>query len=1090
MGTSLADRAIVGLAQAMEGAAALSHDDVAGALEEATGYALTPGDRDAIAALAGAVSGVLDSSSLTSVEPAQLVALVAAIAALVERLGAINESAPRCVVGFLLERYVRQHHRVVAALLALLGVLDRTAAPPSVGTPAGEQSEADSGGVLGFHPERLAMLLDPAAWAEEVYRWRSGFDFESFAARLVALLRAWGFDPALLVNGASRIRVPVICRGTFLRDYGELGLAIEGVPARGADGPGLALALYNLGTLSGAFALGPLEVAVEGGLDALSGFVLELSPGRAPVARFGLDWEDSDAPATLALRLAPTGKAQTDWCRAAGFHLATSGGSLRIALGVDGDRPEIAVRLTVTLEVGVEPSDGFLAAVLGGPRSIELRELTFQWSSLRGFRFAGGSAALRATIPVGLRLGGLTIASVDLAVMTTAAHEIAIGAYPQLAVCIGPVAAVVDGFGAEVIVDPRSLISPSGRRPAQIVVVPPTLVALEIAAGPVTGGGFLLYDRAVGRYAGALHVELASFSLTAIGLLDTQDASGDALSTGYSLLVIICTEFSPIQIGFGFTLNGIGGLLGLHRRVDLEALRSGVRDGALAAVLFPPDPVGSAAQLVRTLTQLFPVASGRFLIAPMVKLGWASFLKLELGILIELPAPVRLALLGRMRIALPDDDHAVVLLNLDSVGVFELASGEVSVDATLYDSQIAGFPVTGDMALRARWKGRPAFALAAGGFHPAFPPPEGFPSLRRLALELASGDNPRLRVEAYLAVTSNTIQFGGRAELSFERGGIAIHGSLSVDALIRRDPFGIQIDVDAAVSVKRGGTSLCAVRFHGQLLGPTPWRITGIARFELLWMRCEVSCSATFGTALPPAPPEPVVLAHRLLAEVNDAANWTALPPPDEGVVSLTAFEASGQLRVHPCGRALTFRERLAPLGVALQIFDGVAIAGPSRFTIVQASISGIETRAEPVPELFALGRFFRLTDDEQLSSPAFESLPCGVALEVGLEGDPDYDRIAADDVEPEMAYELVTIRHRPTPQQVVDLSTPVRAGRRLAGAVLDIAVRERRYVVAARDADAAAHAAAPHSATRIEAHRRLRDLGAASRGFAIHEED
>jgi hypothetical protein len=48
-----------------------------------------------------------------------------------------------------------------------------------------------------------------------------------------------------------------------------------------------------------------------------------------------------------------------------------------------------------------------------------------------------------------------------------------------------------------------------------------------------------------------------------------------------SFVVLISAEFTPIQLGFGFTLVGVGGLLGINRSVAAEALGDAVRTGAL-----------------------------------------------------------------------------------------------------------------------------------------------------------------------------------------------------------------------------------------------------------------------------------------------------------------------------------------------------------------------------------------------------------------------------------------------------------------------------------------------------------------------------
>jgi hypothetical protein len=123
---------------------------------------------------------------------------------------------------------------------------------------------------------------------------------------------------------------------------------------------------------------------------------------------------------------------------------------------------------------------------------------------------------------------------------------------------------------------------------------PPDGLGLSIDGGGFTGGGFLRFFEADQRYEGMLELEYEDrISLKAIGLLTTRLPGG---KPGFSLLIIITAEFTPIQLGLGFTLNGVGGLLGLNRSADAERLRSGLRDNTLSSVLFPQNSVENASR--------------------------------------------------------------------------------------------------------------------------------------------------------------------------------------------------------------------------------------------------------------------------------------------------------------------------------------------------------------------------------------------------------------------------------------------------------------------------------------------------------------
>ena len=318
---------------------------------------------------------------------------------------------------------------------------------------------------------------------------------------------------------------------------------------------------------------------------------------------------------------------------------------------------------------------------------------------------------------------------------------------------------------------------------------------------------------------------------------------------GYSFVVIIFAEgFTPIPLGFGFVLTGIGGLLAINRTFAEEALRAGLKNHTLDSVLFPQDPVRNAPQIISNLNSVFPPADGHHLFGPMVQIAWGTppLITADLGLVLEFGARQRLLVLGQVVAILPRRDHELLRLQMDAVGVLDFDQGTAALDATLYDSRLLKrFPLTGDMAMRMQWKGSPNFALAVGGLHPAFRPPPKFPKLARLALDLSRGDNPRLRCEAYFALTSNTVQFGARAELYAAAVGFSIHGEIGFDVLIQLDPFHFLADFYAQVQLKRGSTNLFKVRVEGTLEGPLPLHIKGKATFEILWWDVTVRFSAT-----------------------------------------------------------------------------------------------------------------------------------------------------------------------------------------------------------------------------------------------------
>src|SRR5262249_8573837 len=152
----------------------------------------------------------------------------------------------------------------------------------------------------------------------------------------------------------------------------------------------------------------------------------------------------------------------------------------------------------------------------------------------------------------------------------------------------------------------------------------------------------------------------------------------------------------------------------------------------LESILFPPDPLRNAQRIISDLRQAFPPKTGQFIFGPMFKLGWGTptLVSLSVGLIIEVPDPVRIALLGILKVAIPQEHVPLIPLQVNFLGVLDFQKEMLSFDASLSDSRIVMFTLTGDMALRAVWGACANFLLTAGGFHPAYtPPPLALPDL-------------------------------------------------------------------------------------------------------------------------------------------------------------------------------------------------------------------------------------------------------------------------------------------------------------------------------------------------------------------------
>jgi hypothetical protein len=489
------------------------------------------------------------------------------------------------------------------------------------------------------------------------------------------------------------------------------------------------------------------------------------------------------------------------------------------------------------------------------------------------------------------------------------------------------------------------------------------------------------------RYEGMLELEYEDrISLKAIGLLTTRLPGG---KPGFSLLIIITAEFTPIQLGLGFTLNGVGGLLGLNRTADAERLRSGLRDNTFSSVLFPQNVVENASRILSDLNQLFPAQPNRFLFGPMARIGWGSptLITIDLGLLVEVPEPVRVLILGVIRALLPDEKAKLLQLQVNFLGVIDFQAQRLSFDASLYDSRLLSFTLSGDMAVRLSWGAEPNFLLTVGGFHPAYePPPLNLPTLRRLSLQLTSGDNPRLTLETYFAITSNTLQFGAKIELLAKAGSFSVYGFLSFDVLFQRNPFYFIASISAKLALRAGSSEIASISLDFTLEGPTPWHAKGTAKLKICWfLTIKVRFDKTFGEHRDTRLDDLLVLPL-LKAALSDPGNWEAQPA--RGRPLLVTFKeiehSDGQVVVTPFG-TLTVQQRVVPLGIEVQRFGSQRPADGNRFAIEKVTVEegdqAEELHTDGVSEQFAPAEFFELTDAQKLSSKSFERYPSGVKL-------------------------------------------------------------------------------------------------------------
>jgi hypothetical protein len=815
-------------------------------------------------------------------------------------------------------------------------------------------------------------LSNPAAKAQSLYGWGPGFDGTLLFPKL-ELLAAYAGLPVDYDTTTTPAHLDIVLLDITPTTSGVSGLSI-GLRSDFSTGT-ITLPLGQDANIqiNAEFDV-PTGMAVVIGTDASLSFIpptittLSGSVGISLILK-----RDPPEPFILFGQAGGSRIQFDDFTLAAKADLSMSGGSATGDLDVSGTLNGGQV------VIDASKGDGFLSKILPGTAINANFNVIVGVSTARGFYFSG-SSTLEIRLPTHIDLGPISIDALTLTGgLQNGAIPASVGA--DISAQLGPISAVVQNMGVTATISfPPNNSGNLGAAQLDIGFKPPDGVGLSVSAGPIVGGGFLSINEAAGEYIGALELSFQGiFDLKAIAIINTKMPDG---SKGFALLILVTAEFTPIQLGFGFVLVGVGGLLGLNRTLDTDALRQGVRTGAVTSVLFPPDIIGNIDQIVSDLKAFFPIAQDHFIVAPMGKVGWGTppILTLELGVILDIPVP-QLTIIGVLACILPDEDAPVLQLQVDFAGGIDFAKGLIWFDASLFDSNLLLFTLTGDMALRIGWGDQKILVISVGGFHPAFHEvPPDLTNLTRLTIALLSGDNPKLTAQAYFALTSNTFQSGARVELYAGAGDFNIYGYLGYDLLVQFIPFHFIADIEAGIALRKGTDVLAGVSVSCELSGPTPWHAKGDASLDLWLFSVSVGFDVTWGDPAAAAIDQLVDVLALMVTAVADGRNWTAtLPANAQQTVSLRQVTPpEGELFLAPFG-VLSVSQKVAPLQVTIDKFGNQTPSTDKTFAITWAG-----GPTDDANEEFAIANFVTMSDSERLSRKSFEQMQSGLRFSAG----------------------------------------------------------------------------------------------------------
>jgi hypothetical protein len=912
---------------------------------------------------------------------------------------------------YLIVRYLERYQPVVYGLLRLAGVIedDGTALEPENGDRRPYVRH------VIVWDNLVALVGDPPGHLQRLYGWEAGgtpFDHARLLDELATFMALAGgraerlalrdtiatpfYGSSAPPADARELALPVL-RGRIDGAPAEQGVLLAPVPERpGRAVDGLYVANLAWGSATGSLELGDdWSLEVIGALDATGVVGAHVRPGA-------LTWDS--VPSDGRLELALVGAPDQPWLllgAPGGVRLEVGG--LRLALAfTGGTTPDVALEartlptatrggIAFTIDPG--SGDSFMGSLIPEPVEADL-DLDVAWSARHGFTISGGGG-LELIVPVDKTLGPITLESIHLALAgDSEGASLALGI--TAAALLPPFSARVDDVGLALVVRSGAADGIAGGLELSAALKPPEGVGLGVdIAGVVSGGGYVAHEPGSGRYVGALALDFVALGLDAVVIVDTE-LPGDP--DGFALFASLSLTFPSIPLGFGFFLSGVGGLVCVNRTLESEALAAGLKSGAIDAILFPSDPVNDAALIASQLDSWFPVAPGSAVFGVAATITWGTpktIVTGELGVALSFP-DLEIVVMGSVKMVLPDDEVALLELHMDTIGAIDVSEQTFLVAASLYDSTLLDtISLSGDMAMYARLGDDPYFLLSVGGYHPAFDPPAGVPAavtdLDRMRVEVTLSDNVWYALESYVAVTSNTLQFGANASLEmsmrFLRVTYSATADVGFDVLLVLTPFAFVADFHASVAITAGShdRELTSISLTAHLEGPKPWFATGTASFDFFGINVPFHVEVG-GPAVPQIPARQDVVSLVVTA-LGDPSAWRGVTPAgaDAGAVLPAVDEpddddddATAPLPVRPDAE-LEAVQTLAPLERTLEHYGIYEIIGADRLEITSVGVGTKEQAWETVADWFAPAQYDDMGRSEKLSAPSYEEMTAGV---------------------------------------------------------------------------------------------------------------
>lgn len=649
------------------------------------------------------------------------------------------------------------------------------------------------------------------------------------------------------------------------------------------------------------------------------------------------------------------------------------------------------------IKLALNKLNDFFKAILNDDLNVTLEDLELSYSWQDGFRF-DGAYKVRLPLKTTFDIKALKISNLNLELGSGNMKNLVANLITNMNIDFKGIAFSLSemGFGLDI-----NYMKPTGGF-GDFNIAPnfhfPTGLGISIDTNVVQGAGVIKWNKEKGEFLGAIELSIMDLcSASALVLFNTKMPDG---SKGFSFMGALSVNFNPgIQLSMGFSLTGLGGSLGLNRKIEQHKLIDSVRSGSMKTMLIGKDLVNNLDAVLAEIASFYPTQKEQFFFGFLGEITWLELFKIDLGLFVQAPNPVVIIIAGGLHFTVSDD---IAAIHVYFSGGIDFSKG-LFFDASLVDSHIASIKLEGDMALRIYWSGDTrGFLFSAGGFHPMYTPAPGFyvSDLKRLAIRL-DWKIIKLSLETYIAITSNTVQFGANIKIVIGWKKFGVSGYLYLDALFQFNPFHFLIDMGAGVAVKCGSWTLMSINLAFTLGGPAKWVANGKAKFYFLFIPIKVSFNFTWGKSQEVTDKKLIDLMPLFVSNFSDNGNWKItsgdlvdglVEIAQQNEIQMTSFDPEEesndnytQYLVIQSSDIVSFSQSAVPIGQELECY-GESLPGDVKKITVKNILLEKKTLI-PKQEwqqndaYFAPTLIRKLEENEKLKASSFEPMSAGFDL-------------------------------------------------------------------------------------------------------------